>query len=199
MCYSIMEETKRKVRVEVSRKPEYQLSGEYVFSEVADYAIHYGDVAVIVTDREAQQRGYTTHLIHALEEMCVRYEVLVVDGEWSSVERVKEIWCEQDYVHTPNMIISVGRTPTIHFAKALSLIAPFVGHVHDLFTGKANVQLVLPHITIPVTEGKGIEIDISDLVNTKEGQQQLFFQHRELVPKVVAVYEATERQQTLAV
>lgn len=172
----------------VCRKPDYILQGEGFLQMFADYAIHYGDVALIVTDKETVKGGYRENLVKALEEMGLRSITMIIPDNWPSIDTVKEYWCELETEHQPNLVISLGRSNVIHFAKALSIVAPYMGHVKDLFTGKGIVGTVLPHLTIPLNEFRFVEssLDISDIVSIYEdNHHKIEFSHRELVPKVV--------------
>lgn len=170
------------------RQPDYILHGEQYLEEFANYAIHYGDVALLLTDQQSEDVGIKDQVIAALDQMGLRLIIRTLPSEWPTLSNVKEFWADLDAEYEPNIVISLGDAPIIHFAKALSLIAPYKGHVRDVFLGKANIQLVLPHLTIPLLPEKGRESDlvIAGTVSIYDINGVLLqFTHRELVPKLV--------------
>lgn len=176
----------------MSRKPDYMLGGEGFLDIFADYAIHYGDVALLIIDQQAEREAYDEKVISALDEMGLKLLTATLPDQWPSIEDVKEFWADLEAEHEPNIIISLGRSPVIHFAKALSIMAPYKGHVRDLFMGKGTINLVLPHLTIPLENCNSWEFEqvISDSVSILDMDRMIQFSHKELVPRMVG-FEST--------
>lgn len=170
------------------RQPDYILCGDQYLEEFANYAVHYGDVALLLTDKRAEDMGIKKQVVSALDDMGLRLIARTLAGDWPRLNQVKEFWADLDAEYEPNIVISLGDAPTIHFAKALSLIAPYKGHVRDLFLGKAEIQLVLPHLTIPLLpeDSRENEMAMAGYVSIYDADGTLLkFTHRELVPKLV--------------
>ncbi|WP_025026645.1 iron-containing alcohol dehydrogenase [Caldalkalibacillus mannanilyticus] len=170
----------------MTKQPDYILEGASAVAELADFTIHYGDVILLLSDIETDRQGVNRQLASLFLEMGVTYESIIIGEEWPTLEGVKTLWSEMEFTHEPNVVISVGDSNVIHFAKAISLLAPYRGAIQDLVKGNAQIKTALPHLMIPMSEAH-LEQDISAKMRIKEERTDDWIEcsHRELIPKVV--------------
>jgi|GEM_PF-6969166 len=166
--------------------PDYILKGKDWIPELADFTIHYGDVVLIVSDIDTDRKGYNRELARIFEEMGVTHELILVGEEWLSIEEVKRLWSDCEWKHEPNVIISLGEARVMHFAKAISILAPYIGSLSELFEGKGHVKSTLPHLAVPLSSTMNWMEELKLLIMKEEKTGQwVELMHKDLIPKVV--------------
>jgi len=156
--------------------------GKNVLSNIGADALHYGNKALIVTDKGVRQNGLLEPIFRALS--LAGLEVTVFDNVVSNptISNVEEAVNAQK-TSGSQVIIAVGGGSPMDTAKAAALLATNGGHISD-YEGFDKFSIpILPLLTVPTTVGTGSEVTKGAVISDPEKHAKMVIASDLLYPK----------------